>query len=191
VLTRIAALLAFGSARFGPLSLAALTFGSALLAATTASSATSRASSAAAPLSVLVLLALPAAPLRLTIAPALGLWLRFAWALLLSRACLPIALRASLASATATLRSATTPSTAALAGAHVKLGAVLERVFTQRRADLGATRADSEKPATGMVKNLDLDTVAADPELVQRDLDGLVDSDSLCFDRIRHDKGLS
>jgi hypothetical protein len=193
--TRIASLRAPGAFRFGrrclaPLA-AALALGATLLTPTAAAAAAPGAAAAAAPVpfTFFVLLARRTAAARLTIAAALGrLLLLIA---LLSRALLLVALATALAASATTLRPPPPAATAPLAGRHVELGTVLEGIFAQRGADLGASCADTQKPATGMMKNFDLDTVAADSKLVQRDLDGLVDSDSLCFDHGRHDKGLS
>jgi len=92
------------------------------------------------------------------------------------------------AATTATTRlppTAPTPARA-LADSHVVFLAVLEEMLANGRADFGTSRADAEKTRSRVVKNLYLDAVARDAQLVQCDLDGFIDRHTLRFDTGRH-----
>ena len=69
---------------------------------------------------------------------------------------------------------------------HVELLAVEHDAFANRRPNLRAARTNSEYASSGMMKDFDLDLVAAHPKLVERDLDRFVDCLSLCFDSGGH-----
>jgi len=97
-------------------------------------------------------------------------------------------LTCALAAAAPSRRPASaTPSASATADGHVELLTVCHHSRPQRRADFRAPCTDPENAGTGMMNDLDFDTISRHSELVERHLNRFVDCDSLCFDARRHD----
>jgi hypothetical protein len=98
---------------------------------------------------------------------------------------------AILATAATSIAAATPPAATRLvvqsaAARHVELLAIEHHALANGRANFRASRTDSEHPASRMMEDLDLNLVAADAKLVERDLDRFVDGMSLNFDAGSH-----